>query len=337
MKTFIQISFLCFFSLSYSIVAFANDPATEKESIFESFTGVEVKEITIQTNISSILDNIRNKEYTPATILFNTEAGLEQYSIKLRSRGKYRRRVCDFPPLKVKFSKKDLQKKGLAKYNKLKLVTHCNEAEIDAKSLLKEYQTYKLYNLLTDKSFRVQLLKINYIDVDGSKMKRYGFFIESEDELADRLDGEIYEGFNVSNDSLNYEDKHQVAVFQFMIGNSDWHVQRLKNVALIQPKDGGNLIPVPYDFDFAGLVDAPYAKPSLDYPISTVKERIFLGPDMSEAAMEVVRDKFIDGKPVFIESCESFDLLEKAVRKDMVRYLNSFYKIIDQREKWTSL
>lgn len=337
MKTFLYFSYSLFFFLSINSIVLANDPETGAESIFEQFSGIEVREITIQTNISSILENKKTKEYTPATLLYNTEEGLQQYSIKLRSRGKYRRMTCDFPPLKVKFSKKDLQKRGFAKYNKLKLVTHCNEAEMDAVSLLREYQTYKLYNLLTDKSFRVQLLNITYIDVDGSKMKRYGFFIESEDELADRLGGEIFEGFNVSNDSLNYQDKHQVAVFQFMVGNSDWHVQRLKNVALIQPKDGGKLIPVPYDFDFAGLVNAPYAKPSVDYPISSVKERIFLGPDMNQAAMEVVRDQFTSRKEAFIESCESFDLLEKAVRKDIVRYLNSFFKIIDQREKWTSL
>jgi hypothetical protein len=40
---------------------------------------------------------------------------------------------------------------------------------------------------------------------------------------------------------------------------------------------GGQVVPVPYDFDFSGLVDAPYAGPPEGIPITDLRHRNYRG------------------------------------------------------------
>ena len=55
----------------------------------------------------------------------------------------------------------------------------------------------------------------------------------------------------------------RVALFEYMIGNLDWSVPVRHNIKLIVPKEDSNAIafPVPYDFDYSGLVKTDYAIP----------------------------------------------------------------------------
>ena len=46
--------------------------------------------------------------------------------------------------------------------------------------------------------------------------------------------------------------------FQYMIANTDFSTQFLHNIKAIQTKNG-RFIPIAYDFDMSGVVNAPYA------------------------------------------------------------------------------
>lgn len=311
-----------------------NIPAPE--SIFNHLSYKEVLDIKIKTDLTALIENKKSEAYQQANLSYIDQNGVEKNRpIELKARGKFRRMRCTLPPLKIKFSKYDLAKDGLTAFNKLKLVTHCDEESTASQTLLKEYQAYKLFNELSDSSFRVQLLRITYIDTDGSSFTNFGFFIESVKELADRIGGVEDETLNVQSEELNTYQKDLVATFQFMIGNSDWLVRRLKNVKLIRPASGGKLIPIPYDFDFSGLVDAYYAVPSSDYPIKSVTDRIFLGNSNDD--LKPILRKLKGKKSQLLASCTSLDYLEKENRKAMIRYINSFYRIINQQDKWLSI
>ena len=64
------------------------------------------------------------------------------------------------------------------------MVTHCQYGNEDY--LFKEYLIYKLYNVLTDNSFRVRLVKIEYINTHkkANPIKTYAFLIEPLDLLG---------------------------------------------------------------------------------------------------------------------------------------------------------
>ena len=68
----------------------------------------------------------------------------------------------------------------------------------------------------------------------------------------------------------------RLAVFQYLIGNTDWSVKALHNIKLLSVP-GSAPIAVPYDFDYSGLVNASYAVPPAHLPLSSVTERYYNG------------------------------------------------------------
>ena len=81
----------------------------------------------------------------------------------------------------------------------------------------------------------------------------------------------------LSRGSFDHEklDAHSadlVALFEYMIGNTDWSIVRERNIVLLQDSSG-LLQPLPFDFDMSGLVDAHYAGPAPGLSIDQVTER----------------------------------------------------------------
>jgi len=157
--------------------------AQDKQTIFDALFSPEILEVTIETDLTRLIDNRKTDDYQHAIFSFENAAGeLEQHDMKLKPRGKFRRTVCDFPPVKLNFSKDRLMERGyIAEYDKLKLVTHCIEDKFASReNVAREYLAYRLYSIVSDKSYRGQLVRINYTDSKNrvSRIKRYGFILE---------------------------------------------------------------------------------------------------------------------------------------------------------------
>lgn len=313
----------------------ANDSlANQKKSIFEILSRTEPLEITITTNLTELIENRRTEDYLPATLSYETEQGKAlTRTIEVQPRGKFRRRVCDFPPVRIKFAKKDLENEGLEKdFNKLKLVTHClDDKLVGNENLLKEYLIYQLYNQLTPNSYRAQLVKVTYIDSEGKepKTKRYGILLEDTDEMAARLHGTEMDGMNVSKDSISQKDEAQMALFQYMIANADWTTEMLRNVKMILPKGSSKMIPVPYDFDFSGFVNASYAIPQSDKGLLTIRDRVYMGNFQDQILLRETLAHFIQKKESLLKTIKEFKLLSAESRKDVTDYIESFYTAIE--------
>ena len=302
-------------------------------SIFTSLSYAELLEITIETDLTELLENRYRDEYQMAR-LTHVNAGEEEvaYDIKIRPRGKFRRRVCDFPPVKMKCPKRELLQQGYSEHNDLKLVTHCLDEKFEGnENVLKEYLAYKIFNEISAKSFRVQLLKITYKDTSKKygKIKRYGFLIEDEDEMAERLNGEICECMNQSAEELALKDENLMAIFQYMIGNSDWSTMMARNLKMVQTPEG-KVIPVPYDFDFAGLVDADYALPNADYGLVSVKDRAFLGEIVDQKVLGKNLFHFKQKRQAIKKLVQSFKYLSIDSRSEINAYLDSFYENMEE-------
>jgi hypothetical protein len=209
------------------------------------------------------------------------------YQIALSPRGITRRTndICDFPPLRVTLTQAAPPGSLFEHQRRLKLVTHCKRSADFQQKVLLEYAAYRLYNLMTPLSFRARLANIDYVDESGRAfISRVGFFIEDFDDVAKRNGlRDAHQGELVPLQQIDATSGGRFAVFEYMISNYDWSMRAAPrgdecchNGRLLAGAPGG-FIPVPYDFDFSGLVNAPYAGPPEGVPIDNVRQRNYRG------------------------------------------------------------
>lgn len=310
------------------IITLFGQTVVAQQSIFQVMSHKEVLSVTLEADFAAIDSSRRSNDSHKAVLTFQDEHGTDQiWNIKVKNRGNFRRMRCEMAPLKINFKKKDLKAAGLAKYDDMKLVTHCASSKLEAKALLqKEYLAYKLYNQVTDYSFRVQLLKINYVDIHtGKKTKHWAFLIEDTAEVKDRIDAvaKVDNQLNLPRDTFHDGLLKIASIFQYMIGNADYDLNVGRNVKYFIKNN--KVIPVPYDFDFSGLVNAPYAIPNPNFGIASVKERIFLGFKEDANQLRSTLSLFKTKRLALLETVDKFTTLDSSKRAEIIYYLDSFY------------
>lgn len=274
--------------LALAALAFATltSAAAAAEPAKPLFASDDVIRITIRGPVDAIAKAPEESRASyPGTV---TVAGTsDALPIQLAQRGITRRKgdVCQFPPLRVTFNQPPPAGSLFAGQRRLKLVTHCRASEGFQQYVLMEYATYRLYNQLTPMSIRARLAQIDYVGDTGKPItSRVGFFLEDIDDVA-RRNGmrEAKMGTRIPVTSLSPADSGRVGVFQYMIGNLDWAMQAgppgdncCHNSLLIGPGPAG-LVPVPYDWDFSGLVDTPYATAPDSINVTSVRQRRYRG------------------------------------------------------------
>lgn len=256
-------------------------------------------------------------------------------SVELIPRGVMRRKYCFLPPLFVNF--KSSPDKQLAALGRIKLVTHCRMQPDFQNYVAKEYLIYKAYNLLTEKSFKVRFAIITYRDSLGKEKptEGYGFFIEDVDKMAKRNDCIEYDNKQIQTESTDREQMTMVALFQYMIGNTDWSVPGLHNMKLIMPaKPSAHAVPiaVPYDFDYAGLIDAPYALPAEALNISSVRERIYRGFCRRPEEIDPIIDLFLQKEARIMDLFASTPLLSAREKAFDAKYLTDYFDMIRDKD-----
>lgn len=325
-----------FFLVSTSTLSYANNAP----SIFNKMNHAEVLDLTIETNWRAFDSNRRSPKEYPATLHFKDEHGnASNWELKVSLRGNFRRMKCsEIPPLKLDFKKKALAAAGLAKFDDYKLVTHCVANKATAKKLvLKEFLAYKLYNSITENSFRVQLLNITFKDTEtGEILQQSGFIIEDTAELrkrigAEKVAGKKAEKFNMPSATFDQDQVRQVAIFQYAIGNHDWNLSTYRNVKLVQ-KDG-MLLAIPYDFDFSMFVDAPYATHNTNVGMKSKKDRVYLGFKEATPNLTPTLAVFKEQQPQLLQVIDEFKWLKGKTRKNLQSYLNSYFDKY-QKIKW---
>ncbi|MEJ2237859.1 MAG: hypothetical protein P8X82_06140 [Gemmatimonadales bacterium] len=200
----------------------------------------------------------------------------------------------------------------------------------------------RTYNLLTDMSFRVRLARINYVDTDEDRdpITKYAFFIEDDELMAARNGWDLLQVPVVPPVAYKQDQLNLAEVFQFLAGNTDWdafkgppdEIDCCHNVKVIGNPQGP-VFPVPYDFDWTGMVSARYAKPDPSLSIRTVRQRLYRG-------VCLVRDQLSSTIPAFEQQKEAIyglyqnqeGLEEKQIERS-VDYLDDFYEIVGDPKK----
>ena len=303
------------------------------------FANDEILEIDIYADFTAIRKDVGEEpKYHPGLLIYqNSDGTKNKLPVKLQARGNFRKQscVCNFPPIKIKFDKEQKKSTIFKNEKKLKLVTHCrNNKDSYEQNILKEYLIYKAYNLISENSYRVKLVRINYIDDSGksTQMGKFAFFIESTKSLTERMDGTELEVKNIADDKTNFMQITVLSIFQYMIGNTDWSVPNLHNIKLIQTNVNQTPIAVPYDFDWSGLVNTSYAKPAEHLPIENVRERLYRGYYRNINQLHIALSVFDKQKDAIYGLFRDFEYLNEKEKRQIVNYLNDFYNIISDKK-----
>jgi hypothetical protein len=281
-----------------------------------------------------IHDRVGESEYHPSILRYQADDLV--IPLEIRTRGKTRRRkdICDFPPLRLRFSAADVEGTIFQGQRSLKLVTHCQDRDSFDQLVLQEYLAYRVYNLLTDYSHQVRLAQINYVRPDGqSLVSRRGFLLEHWKSVAARNDAIALEadgGINIK--MLDTAAANRVAVFQYLIGNEDF--------SMLWPETNSNcchnskplfandwVVPLPYDFDFAGIVNAPYAVPKP--PNRSVRNRRYGGLCHTQETLADTLEVFREKRAAIQALYRDAPGLKERERASTLAYLEEFYAVID--------
>ena len=272
----------------------------------------------------------RRKDH-PATLRYGVGADTGSIDVKLRTRGIFRLKRCGFPPIRLDLPSKRLDNTPFAGQDKLKLVTHCQGDRSSERNLLREYALYRVFNALTDSSLRVRLAHMTYVDsARHDTVIRYGFLIESDSALGRRIGALPLHSDNVYDPMTDPSYMTLVAVFQYLIGNTDWSVWKRHNIALFQQvAEPRRLLAVPYDYDFSGAVNAPYATPPEQLKIQSVRQRVYRGFCQPDSILTRVLDRFRVAKDSIYAAVRAVPDLPERDARNVLGYFDDFYKVLD--------
>ena len=276
----------------------------------------------------------------PATLsLFSPMA--EQHAVQLSPRGLARRTktVCTFPPLRVEFTAKPAETSLFERQHRLKLTTYCRVTAGHQQHVLLEYAAYRLYNILSPISLRARLATVDYVDQDGrGTITRTGFFAEDPGDAAKR-NGlfEVKIVARVAPSAIDATAEARAAMFEYMIGNLDWSMRgahagescchNFKLLGATANAQSG-LIPVPYDFDYSGLVNAPYAVPPEGIPVPSVRVRRYRGYCIHNAQALAVAAEFRTKRGELMAVLSTTPGLDEDRRRKASAYLDDFFSDI---------
>ncbi|MFN0013782.1 MAG: hypothetical protein ACKVU2_04470 [Saprospiraceae bacterium] len=306
----------------------AGQQAAKPKTVFEYITGSEGIALTLETDLTTILETRYSTDYHAGKL---TLADGKYFQVKVQPKGKYRRKNAEVPPLKIKFAKKALTQMGLDTLNEVRLVLPTADSHKGDRLLIKEYLIYRMFERLTNNCVRARLIKISLRDnhVEASSKEMYGLLVEDNEETAARLHGVEIEQFGLPFDSMVAEQAALVTMFQYMIGNTDWDAAMLRNVRLIRPYNSEKILLTPYDFDFSGLVAAPYASPASESGLRTVRDRFLMANGLPKAPLRQAAQTLKNAQRDLTDLCYN-KLMPRDISNEMVRYLDTFFDSIDK-------
>lgn len=295
--------------------------------------------ITLVADMKTLVDERPDSAQLEGVLRFGDPGGgPAEVPVKVRTRGNFRRdkRNCSFPPIRLNVPKKAVEGTVLDGQDKLKLVSPCRAGRDNYQQLVyEEYLIYRTLLLLTPVGFRVRMLEITFEDSSGEEdpLTAHSFVIEDDDQMAIRNRGVVSEWEQFHPANMDGNQASLVALFQYMIGNTDWSAPLFHNMVMIRTVEGSYMV-VPYDFDFSGMVDAPYAAPDPSLPIRDVRDRIYRGfcrPDVDQQALiELFRSR----RPAITALWEGYELLEDGRRSRALDYLETFYRVLDSPARY---
>ena len=289
-------------------------------------------EITLTGNVHELFDD-RSEQSGIHRLQFaykREDSSVVSVPVDAKTRGHFRklRENCYYPPILLHFPARDTLKSAIFKEDsKLKLGMPCKGEQY----IINEWLVYKLYNLITPNSFRVRLVKVK---LDDGKSKKgtapfYGMLLEEVQDMAER-NGTISVKRKLRPEQTDTSSFLTMAVFEYMIGNTDWSVQYLQNIKLISVDSNAVPVCVPYDFDMSGIVNSPYALPAEELKMSSCRERRYRGYCVQDMKIfDKAIELFNSRKKDFYAIYTNCPFLDEKYKKSTIKFLDEFYATIN--------
>lgn len=299
----------------------------DRKSLFNNLYGQEKVFINISTSTEDILNRYEKEKLATdgqVTITFGGEQ--LTFSAHLKPGGKTRRKICSNPPIKIDLNKAELENFNfLSDFDKLKVVFQCNDMKVMAQSIKMEKFIYDLHNIVTPYSHEAKL-----INAKTSSEKKYlnGLLLESREDLGLRTGITELEVSTISTDVIDREEYVKMCLFQYMIANTDWSARKMHNSKLYKKNEEGTYITIPYDFDYAGIINNEYAVTSEKLPITRVTQRYFMDKKISLEELNKGITYFLSIEKDIIALCQEVAYLSDNTKTRVDKFIHNFYKII---------
>jgi hypothetical protein len=341
-----------FFSSLVLLTTLTSGPVRADTPLFESHA---VLELSIPLDFSALCRPREDPDcdYAPTRLEYVDEHGDSQsLPIEVRIRGGWRSlsKNCSAPLLFIRFDSAHTAGTPFQDQTMLPLTTHCGRGisleEARTKQtrstweqyLLKEYLAHRLYNVITPVSLNARLVQMTYPNPEkpDRKIRNFAFFTEHFESVARRNGYVLLERGSFAAEKLDLESAAQVAMFEFMIGNTDWSIVRERNIALLEKPDGSQ-VPLPFDFDMSGLVDAYYAGPAPSLPIDNVRERYYLGFCETGNSLETLFETYLIRKDALLATVDEIPELDSRSCRTTRRFLGEFFETLEASEYCSDL
>jgi len=289
------------------------------------------------------------KPYPASLVITESARPAQTIPIQINARGLTRRTggYCKFPPIALVFDKETAKPTIFRGQSKLKLVTYCqNQSDYEQRIML-EYLAYRLYNVLTPISYNVRPAEVTYRTTEqDSGVTRFGFLVEDLGDLAGRNDVKKLKltSHQIKASQFDAKAAGRAALFEFMISNLDWDFLAgpagddcCHNSRFVAPRQTAaaltGVVPIPYDFDYSGLVDAPYAVPPESLKLEHVTQRLYRGYCVSTDQMPGLIAEFQAHKAQMMAVIETDPRLSATFKAKSARFLDGFFILLDDPAK----
>ena len=310
------------------------------------FESDSVLKLTMPVDFETLCRPSQNRDcdFTPTVFEYVDRAG-ENHTIPIgilrRDGWRAMQTNCQVPTLYVRFGEEGTAGTIFEGQTTLPLTSHCGKGispeNVPSRRLPdwfesyvgNEYLGYRLYNLVTEASLRVRLVEITYTHPGRPRLDftRKAFFSEHFEDLAKRVGAELLPPYSFDPGKLNFQAADQLALFQYMIGNTDWSIENQDNIILLRYPDGSH-IPVLYDLDMSALVNAHYARPAASLPIKKVKQRYYMGYCHGDNDWDALFTKFRFLEESVMNILAEAPGLGRGDRRMSGSYLDSFFSAI---------
>lgn len=327
----------------YSVSCLAQQEIDSLHQLEKSPLFQDNKILSMKLNYSKeeVLGKSNDSTYIKTEISYRQKNGTwKELPAYIKPRGNYRRQNCFYLPLWLKIKKSDSQGSIFQHDKKLKVVLPCLKSSTANDHVVKEYLAYQIYEILSPYYFETQLLYLHLTEHKKNKKTEHnliGILIQDHSQLEDTFNAKQIKRHMHPNMQDPMASTRN-ALFQFMIGNTDYSIAYRHNEKLFFIDN--KTIPIPYDFDMAGLVNTGYAVVSQikneTLPITRVTQRMYRGFERSPEIFESVRQEFIDKEPhifTMIDQHKSYFKNPKDFEKAR-DYVTSFYKILKDDKKF---
>lgn len=255
--------------------------------VFTSFAPVELK---LEAPLQRLFEKgIEDEAFSVPGVLSYRDGTNAQdvvvpdLEVSVRGNTSKREQECPFPKLKIKFKNTEARDRSMfAGLSGLRIGTHCGENPgeeltvkygrlANEKSPWREAFVYRALHTVGVPTLAARPARITYVDkgAGGEPLVRNALLLETDDDVMERLGGtrEIkMEEFTSARDQFTTTDTATLAFSEAMVGNFDWCLRffpedayrcnaskPLWNIMTVARGDG-RAVPVPADFDLAGMV-----------------------------------------------------------------------------------